>query len=133
MLSARGAVSWQSKLLGNASLSSCEMEYMGFSMASQEVSFLGQLQLQMQGEVGVERPVRVLGDSQPALDIVHNLVYHARTKQILAKYHFVRDRVFKKKELYFEKISACQMGADMLAKNANVGVVRCTKKLIGMQ
>ena len=106
---------------------------MGFSMASQEVSFLRQLQLQMQGEAGVERPVRVLVDSQPALDIVHNPVYHARTKKILAKYHFVRDRVFKEKELYFEKISASQMGADMLTKNANVGVVRCKKKLIGMK
>ena len=132
MLSAGGSVSWQSKLLGNASLSSCESEYMGFSMASQEVSFLRQLQLQMQGEAGVERPVRVLVDSQPALDIVHNPVYHARTKQILAKYHFVRDRVFNEKELFFEKISASQMGADMLTKHANVGVVRYNKKLIGM-
>ena len=45
ILSAGGAVSWQSKLLGNSSLSSCESEYMGFSMAAQEVSFLRQLQL----------------------------------------------------------------------------------------
>ena len=132
ILSARGAVSWQSKLLGNASLSSCESEYMGFSMAAQEVSFLRQLQLQMQGEAGVEKSVRILVDSQPALDIVHNPVYHARSKQILAKYHFVRDRVFKEKELFFEKISAGQMGADMLTKHANVGVVRYNKKLIGM-
>ena len=105
---------------------------MGFSMASQEVSFLKQLQLQMQGEAGVERPVRVLVHSQPALDIVHNPVYHARTKQILAKYHFVRDKVFNEKVLFFEKISASQMGADMLTKHANVGVVRYNKKLIGM-
>ena len=132
ILSAGGAVSWQSKLLGNASLSSCESEYMGFSMAAQEVSFLRQLQLQMQGEAGVEKPVRILVDSQPALDIVHNPVYHARSKQILAKYHFVRDTVFKEKELFFEKISAGHMGADMLTKHASVGVVRYNKKLIGM-
>ena len=79
-------------------------------MAAQEVSFLRQLQLQMQEEAGVEKPVRILVDSQPALDIVHNPVYHARSKQILAKYHFVRDRVFKEKELVFEKISAGQTG-----------------------
>ena len=132
MISAGGPVSWQSKLLGNASLSSCESEYMGFSAAAQEVSFLRQLQLQMQGTAGVEVPVRVLVDSQPALDIVHNPVYHARTKQILARYHFVRDRVFVEKELYFVKISAGQMGADMLTKHASVGVVRYNKKLIGM-
>ena len=93
MISAGGPVSWQSKLLGNASLSSCESEYMGFSAAAQEVSFLRQLQLQMQGEDGVGVPVKVLVDSQPALDIVHNPVYHARTKQVLARYHFVRDSV----------------------------------------
>ena len=84
----------------------------------------------MQGEVGVGVPVKVLVDSQPALDIVHNPVYHARTKQILARYHFVRDRVFKEKKLYFVKISAGNMGADM--KHASVGVVRYNKKLIGM-
>ena len=132
ILSAGGPVSWQSKLLGNASLSSCESEYMGFSAAAQEVSFLRQLQLQMQGDVGVGVPVKVLVDSQPALDIVHNPVYHARTKQILARYHFVRDRVFREKELYFVKISAGNMGADMMTKHASVGVVRYNKKLIGM-
>ena len=61
------------------------------------------------------------------------LVYHARTNQILAKSHFVRDRVFKEKELYFEKVLACQMGADMVTKNANVGVVHSNKTLIGMK
>ena len=50
----------------------------------------------------------------------------------MAKYHFVRDRVFKEKELFFERISVGQMGADMLTKHASVGVVRYNKKLIGM-
>ena len=34
MISAGGPISWQSKLLGNASLSSCELVYMGFSAAA---------------------------------------------------------------------------------------------------
>ena len=66
------------------------------------------------------------------MDIVHNPMYHARTKQILARYHFVRDRVLQEKELYFVKISARRMGADMMTKHASVGVVRYHKKLIGM-
>ena len=105
---------------------------MGFSATAQEVSFLRQLQLQMQGEAGVGVPIKVLVDSQPALDIVHNSVYHVRTKQIFARYHFMRERVFKEKELYFVKISAGQMRADMMTKHASVGVVRYNKKLIGM-
>ena len=131
-LSAGGAISWQSKLLANSSLSSCESEYMQFSTAATEASFLRQLQMQMVGGEPDPYPVRIHADNQPALDILHNPVYHCRTKQILAKYHFVRDRVLKEKECWFEKISADQMGADMLTKHASVGVIRYNKKLIGM-
>ena len=52
--------------------------------------------------------------------------------QILAKYHFVRDRVHKEKEMTLEKILAGQMGADMLTKHASVGVVQNNEKLLGM-
>ena len=76
--------------------------------------------------------VKVRVDNQLALDIVNNPVYHARIKQIQAKYHFVRDRVFKVKEVEFEKVTAGQMGVDMMTKQAGVGVVRHNKKLIGM-
>ena len=127
-----GAISWQSNLVGNASLSSCESEYMGLAMAGQEGSFLRQIQLQMVGTVGVPTPVRVHLDSQPAMDLVNNPVHHARSKKILAKYHFVRDRVHDEKEMVLLKISASQMGADMLTKHTNVGVVRHNKKLLGM-
>ena len=50
--------------------------------------------------------VNICVDSKPALDILHNPVYHAKTKQ---------------------------MGADMLTKHAAVGVVRYNKKLIGLE
>ena len=66
------------------------------------------------------------------MDLVNNLVYHARSKQILAKYHFVPDRVHNEKEMVLEKVSAGQMGGDMLTKHASVGMVRYNKKLLGM-
>ena len=131
-LSARGAISWQSKLIPNSSLSSCESEYMQFSSATTEARFLKQLQMQMVGESAAPYQLRVLAENQPALEILHNPIYHCRSKQILAKYHFVRDRVFNEKELVFEKISVGQMGADTLTKHASVGVVRYNKNLIGM-
>ena len=63
-----------SKLVGNASLSSCESEYMGLAMAGQEAIFLRQLQLQMAVTAGAPTPVRVYLDSQTALDLVNNPV-----------------------------------------------------------
>ena len=97
-LYAGGAINWQSKLLANSSLSTCESEYMQFSSAATEASFLRQLQTQMVDREPDPYPVRIYADNQPALDILHNPVYHCRTKQILAKYHFVRDKVLKDKE-----------------------------------
>ena len=83
-LSTRRVVSWHIKLIGNASLSNSESEYMAFSMAGQEASFLRQLHLQMKSKAVVPRLVRLLLDNQPAIVIVHNIVYHARSNQILA-------------------------------------------------
>ena len=131
-MSAGGAISWKSRLLEDATLSSCESEYLQFTHAATEASFLRQLQMQMVGETAVPYPVRVLVDSQPGLDILHNPIFHCRTKQILVKYHFVRDRVFKHREMVFEKITSGQMGADVLTKHAAVNVVRYNKKLLGM-
>ena len=125
-------MSWQSKLVGNASLSSCESEYMGLAMAGQEVSYLRGLQIEMKGATAVPKPVPLFLDSQPAIDLVYNPVYHRRTKQILAKYHFIRDRVFNEKELTAEECSAAQMGADMLTKQTSVGINRYNKKILGM-
>ena len=66
-----GAISWQSQLLTNSSLSTCESEYMQFSSAPTQASFLRQLQMQMVGGELVPYPVRINADNQPALDILH--------------------------------------------------------------
>lgn len=133
IISAGAAISWQSKLQSNASLSFCESEYMGFSMVTQEVIFLRNLQMQMRGDEAIPQPVEIIVDSQPAQDLVNNPLYHSRTKQILARYHFVRDRMLVEKEIVFKKIASDRMAADMLTKHASVGVIRHYKKLVGMQ
>ena len=43
-MSAGGAISWQSKAVGNNTLSSCETEYLAMAMAAQEFNFISQLQ-----------------------------------------------------------------------------------------
>lgn len=72
--------------------------------------------------VGEGAPTRVLVlyvDSQPAFDPV----YHARSKQILAKYHCIRDRVHQKREIEIRKVDTSEIGADMLTTNARVAIV----------
>ena len=86
----------------------------------------------MQGPTVTPSPICIYIDSQPALDLVNNPVYHSRSKHIQARYHFVRDRVFVEKEIEVEKIPSRQMGADMMTKHASVGVIRYNKKLVGM-
>ena len=80
-IEAGGAVSWASKLVGNASLSSCESKYMGLTLAAQEASYLRSFQMQMSGKAAVARPIRILMDSQPAIDIVHKPMYHPRSNK----------------------------------------------------
>ena len=102
---------------------------MGLENNGQEVSWMRTLEMQMQGKDVVPRPIRIFMDSQPAIDLLNNPVHHPKSKHIMARYHFIRDRVHNE-ELTIEKCSAAQMGADMLTKHA--GVIRYNRKVLGM-
>ena len=85
-ISAGAPVSWGSKRVGNGSLSSCETEYMGLTLAAQESCYLGELRADMygvNGEKKVVRPIDLLTDSQSAKSLAENSVYHGRSKHIL--------------------------------------------------
>ena len=68
-------------------------------MEAREAIFHSQLEAYMVGEGASTRDVVVYVGSQPAIILVHNPVYHARSKQILAKYLFIRDRVHQETEI----------------------------------
>jgi hypothetical protein len=135
-MSAGGAISWQSKFVGNQTLSSCETEYLAFTMAAQEASFLSQLQHELRGGEWAQQevPTQVITlktDSQSAKALVDNPVWHSRSKHILAKYHFIRDRVAIG-EICLKWVSSENNGADMLTKHAPQSVLKRNKMLIGM-
>ena len=85
----------------------------------------------MVGEGAPTRDVVLYVNNQPSIDLVHNLVYHARSEQILAKYSFIRHRVHQEKETEIRKVDTSEIWADMLTKNAIVAVIRHNKKLLG--
>jgi hypothetical protein len=134
--SAGGAISWGSKKVGNVTLSSCETEYLAMTLAAQEASFLGQLQFEIEGGEWVipevkKKAIVLKTDSESAKALVDNPVWHSRSKHILAKYHFIRDRVAEG-EIVLEWVGSEYNGADMLTKHATFSVLKINRELIGM-
>ena len=82
----RGVVSWRSWLQNCTSMSTTEVEYIVALEACKEAIWLTQLL----GDLGilVEVPT-LLCDSQSAIMLAKNLVFHAKKKHIDVKYHFI--------------------------------------------
>ena len=132
-MSGGAPVSWASKRVGSDSLSSCETEYMGLTLAAQEASYLGDLMGEMYGGKGKSsvKRIELMTDSQSAKSLAENPVYHGRSKHIRAKWHFIRKRV----ELGMIKLVDVRtefMGADMMTKSVGPSVSGVNMKLIGM-
>ena len=76
---AGSAISWRSVLQDCTSISTTEAEYVAASEACKEAIWLSRLV----GEFGLEQKIPVLHcDSQSAIALAKNPVFHARTKHI---------------------------------------------------
>lgn len=85
---AAGAISWQYKLQKCVALSTMKAEYIAAVEAGKELLWLKHF-LQ---ELGLEQEeYAIFCDSQSAMDLSKNTMYHARTKNIDVRYHWLRD------------------------------------------
>nr|GEY09800.1 retrovirus-related Pol polyprotein from transposon TNT 1-94 [Tanacetum cinerariifolium] len=109
---AKALVSWKSTLQSTTALSTTEAEYMAMIETVKEAIWLQGLL----GELGIkQRFVTMHSDSQSALHLVKNQVYHARTKHIDVRYHFIRE-ILEEGEVRIQKIHISKNPADMLTK-----------------
>ena len=84
-------VSWAAKKQPSISLSSTESEYMASSLATREAVYLRQFLV----ELGFRQigPTPILIDNQSAIAIARNPEFHARTKHIEVRHHYVREKL----------------------------------------
>ena len=79
----------------------------------------------------VVKCIDLITDSQSAKSLAENSVYHGLSKHILAKWHFIRERVTKGWIKLFD-VRTELMGADMMTKAVGPSVLAVNTKLIGM-
>jgi hypothetical protein len=83
-----GAVSWSSKKQELVTLSTTEAEYVAQTHAAKEAVWLRRLISEIFGPI--ETPTTLLSDSKSAIALANDGHYHARTKHIDIRYHFIR-------------------------------------------
>ncbi|MCO5569477.1 hypothetical protein L7F22_023189 [Adiantum nelumboides] len=84
-------ISWLSKKQPTVATSSCEAEYRAIFTATVECVWLRRLMADL--GVGQDTANIIYTDSQSALAVARNPVFHARTKHIEVHYHYVRERL----------------------------------------
>lgn len=124
-LSGGCAISWKSSLQKVVVLSTTESEYISLTEAAKEASWLKGLI----GEFGdPQDKVEIFCDSQSALALAKNNVFHERKKHIEVKMHFIRDMITGG-ELQVSKVHTSENPADIFTK---VLPVSKFKQLLGL-
>ena len=107
-----GAVAWQSRLQKCVALSTTESEFIAITEACKELLWMKKF---MQELGFIQERYVLFCDSQSAIHLGKNSTFHARSKHIDVRYHWIRD-VLDAKLLELEKIHTDDNGADMLTK-----------------
>jgi hypothetical protein len=107
------AISWQSKKQKSTAQSSCEAEYYAAGMAGNEVSWLKSIMY----ELGFcsNKPIVVASDSQSAMNLAANPIWHEKSKHIATRWNAIRELIHNNK-LLLSKINTNFQIADSLTK-----------------
>ncbi|GAA0158500.1 transmembrane signal receptor [Lithospermum erythrorhizon] len=123
------AISWRSKLQSIVALSSCEAEYVAMAEAVKEMIWLQTFLKELNLEHGSNT---LYCDSQSAIYLAKNPVFHARTKHIGLRYHFIRS-VLENGVLNLEKIPDERNPADMFTNVVNKEKLKLCSTSVNLQ
>ena len=105
-------ISWKATLQSTVALSTTEAEYMALTEAVKESIWVQGLL----DSFGLNQHVPIVHcDSQSAIHLARNPVYHERTKHIDVRLHFVRESV-SNGTVAVQKIATAENPADMMTK-----------------
>jgi len=120
------AVSWKSKLQNRVALSTTEAEYIAISEAAKEMILLKNFL----NELGKEQDnASMFSDSQSAISLIKNPVFHSRCKHIQLRYYFIRELI-NDGDLSLLKILGSENLVDMLTKPVTVDKLRLCIALV---
>ena len=123
------AVSWSSRKQRSVSLSSCEAEYVAACEATREAVWEMAL-LEELGYKNLEVPV-VYMDSQSAMQLISNPVFHDKSKHIQGKMHYIRE-VAEEGGVTFVKVHTSENLADSLTKAVNASKTASCRAGMGL-
>lgn len=108
------AISWSSKRQPTVALSSMEAEYMALAHAVKEALWLKTLITEITQDTSA-RPIRVHCDNQSAIAFAHDDQFHARSKYIDIRYHFIRGAIIDR-NIDVSYVESESNHADLLTK-----------------
>ncbi|KAK8921120.1 hypothetical protein KSP39_PZI020446 [Platanthera zijinensis] len=106
-------ITWRSKKQAVVARSSAEAEYRAMASVVSELTWLESLLTDL--DVKLPSPALLLCDSQAAIHIAKNPVFHERTKHIEVDCHFIREKVQLKK-IDLRHVPGTEQVADVLTK-----------------
>jgi len=108
-----GAMSWSSKKQGIVALSTTEAEYVSLTHAAKETLWLRAFLAEIARPL--RHPTTLFCDNQSAITVMKNNQYHARTKHIDIRHHFIRDHTTRG-AISIEYCPMAENTADILTK-----------------
>ncbi|KAG8497073.1 hypothetical protein CXB51_008352 [Gossypium anomalum] len=122
------AISWKVTLQTTVALSTTEAEYMAITEACKEAIWLKGLFSELNKDLQIST---VFCDSQSAIFLTKDQMFHERTKHIDVRYHFVHN-IIARGDIVVSKISTHENPADMMTKSLPITKFEYCLDLVGV-